>query len=62
LRDLRGGFAGGEDDFRHAGAERAVVVKLGEAEVFEREIAKTVEGLGDLGATLTNIVEQRLDA
>lgn len=34
---LRGRLAGGEDDFRHTGAQGAMVVEAGEAEVLKRK-------------------------
>ena len=41
------------DHFRHAGANRAMVVDLGEADVFEGERAQTVHGVvGGDGAGL----------
>ena len=39
---LRGGLAGGKDDLGHAGAQRAVVIELGETEVFKGQIAQTI--------------------
>jgi len=36
-------FCRGKNYFRHAGAERTMVIELGEAQVFKRQIAKAVE-------------------
>ncbi len=41
---LGGSFAFAEDHFGHALAEGTVVVELGEAEVFEREVAEAGDG------------------
>ena len=41
--DLRGAFALAEDHFRHAAAERAMLVHLGEAEVLEGQMAQALE-------------------
>jgi hypothetical protein len=45
--DLGGGLAGGEDHLGHASAQGAMVVELGEAEVFEGQIFEAVEGIAD---------------
>jgi len=62
LRNLFDRFARGKDDFGHAGAERAVMIDLGKADVLERQIAQTVERVVDGGAALANFFEQRLNA
>ena len=50
---LLGGFAGGVDDFREAGAERSVMVDAAVAEIFEGERGETGGGsLGGEGAAL----------
>ncbi len=59
---LGGGFAGGKDDLGHTGAEGAVMIDLGETEIFERKIAEAVEGFVDRRAALADFVEQRFDA
>jgi len=59
---LRGGFARGEDDFRHAGAEGAMMIDLGEADVLERQIAQAIECVVYGGAAFANIVEQGFNA
>ncbi len=42
--DLGGGFSFAEDDFREALAEGAVVVDIGDADVFEGQMLETLEG------------------
>ncbi len=59
---LRGGLARGKDHLRHAGAQRAVMIELGEAKVLEGQIAQAVQGFVDAGAALAHFVEQRFDA
>ena len=59
-RHLRGGLACGEDHLRHAGAQGAMMVELGEAEIFKRQIAQALQGFGDAGAAFAHFVEQRL--
>ena len=44
LRDLRGSLAFAEDHFWHPLSESAVVIDLGESEVFKGEMAKTLDG------------------
>jgi len=51
LRDLRGCFSLAEDDLRHSVAQRAMVIELGETEVFERKMAKARESF--VGGELT---------
>ena len=59
---LRGGLAGGEDDLGHAGAQRAVVVELGEAAVSSkgRSFRRSMR-IGDRDAALAHFVEQSFD-
>ena len=42
-RDLRGALALAEDHFRHAAAQRAMLVDLGEAEILEGQMAQALE-------------------
>ena len=42
---LRRRFALAEDHFRHAGAQGAVMIHFGEAEIFERKMAQAIHGL-----------------
>ena len=44
LRDLRGSLALAENHFGHALAKGAVVIDLGEAQVFKREMAQALDG------------------
>jgi hypothetical protein len=62
LRNLSGGFAGGEDNFWHAGAERSMMIDFGKAKVFEGKIAETIEGVSDGRAALADFIKQRLNA
>ncbi len=55
--DLGGSFSGGEYDFRHAGAEGAVVVYFGEAEVLKGKVFEAGESFGDGGAAVADFVE-----
>ena len=45
--DLGGGFAGGEDHFGMAAAQRAVVVEGGKRKLLKREGSEAGEGVGD---------------
>jgi len=58
---LRGGLAFAEDHFGHALAEGAVVVELGEAEVFEGEMAQALDGLVGGQFALADLVEELSD-
>ena len=44
VRHLCCGFALGKDDLGHAGAQRAVMIELGEAEIFKGQIAQAARG------------------
>jgi hypothetical protein len=59
---LRGGLASSENHLRHSGAEGAVMIDLGEAEIFKRKIAEAVKGFADGGAALAYFVEQCFNA
>jgi hypothetical protein len=61
LGDVGDGFAGGEDDLGHAGAQGAVMVELGKAHVFKGEVAEALEGGGDVGAAFADLSEQGFD-
>jgi hypothetical protein len=60
--DLGGCFAGGEDDLGHAGAQGAVVVELGEAEVFKGKVFEAIEGIADGNAAVADFVEEGFEA
>jgi hypothetical protein len=42
---LRGSFAAAENNFRESGAQGAMMIELGEAEIFKRKMAQAVERL-----------------
>ena len=53
-----GVFAGGEDDFRHAGTQRAMVIHLSKAQVFEGQVAQAVERFIYVCLPVADFVEQ----
>ena len=55
------GLARCKEHFGHAGAQRAVMIELGKTKVFERQIAKAVQGFIHGGAALAHFVQQRLN-
>ena len=55
------GFCRGEDHFGHAGAQGAMVIELGKAEIFKGQSAQAVERVVHGGAALAHFVEQRFD-
>ena len=61
LGHLRRALAGGEDHLRHAGAQRAMMIELGKADVFKGQVAQAVERIVDLGAALAHFIEQRFN-
>jgi len=58
LGNLSGRFAFAEDDFGHALAKRAVVIEFGEAEVFEGQMTKALDGLIGRELSGPDFVEQ----
>ena len=59
-RYLIRGFARREDDLWHAGPQGAMMIELGEAEVFEGEVLETFERIRHGSAIRLDLVEQRL--
>ena len=49
----------GEDHFRHAVAQRAMMIDLGEAQVFERHVAHADHGRVDIHCAVAHLLEQR---
>jgi len=58
LRHLSGRFALTEDDFGHSLTQGTMMIELGEAEVFEGEVAKAVESFVGGKLTGADLVEQ----
>ena len=46
----------------HAGAQGAVMVDLGEADVFKGQVSQAIERIGNAGVAFANFVEQRFNA
>jgi hypothetical protein len=61
LSYLRGGLSGSEDHLGHACAQGAVMIELGESDIFEGQVAETVEGVSDGGSAFAHFIQQRLD-
>jgi hypothetical protein len=61
LRYLRGGLAGGKDNLGHPGAQRAVMVELGEAQLLEGHTLEPLKSIIHLGPAVADIVQQSLD-
>jgi hypothetical protein len=55
---LRRRFAGAEDGFRGAAPERAVMIDLGESQIFERQVAKPGDRGFDVDAPGAEILEE----
>jgi len=62
LDDLRARLSLREDHFREALTKRAMVVDLGEPQVFVREVSQLVERAADAPCTATNVLEKSFDA
>jgi hypothetical protein len=58
---LRGGLALGKDYLRHAGAQRAMMVELGEAHVFKGHDLQPLKSIIHPDPALADFVEQSLD-
>src|SRR5512140_1744816 len=56
--DVGSGFALSEDDLRHADPNGAMVVNLGEAEVFEREVLELLDRIVGRDLTLFDLLEE----
>jgi len=60
-RHLRWGLAFSEDHLGHAGTKGAVMIHLGEAEVFERQVAQAGDGFVGSEFTFANLLEKSAD-
>src|SRR5580698_1839555 len=58
LRYLCRGLALAEYDFRHPRAQRAMVIELGESEVFKRQMAQAGHGLVGRELSAANLLEE----
>ncbi len=57
-----GGLAGGEDHLGHAGAQGAMMIDLGEAEIFKRQVFQALESIGSQPCALRlHVFEQRFN-
>ena len=57
-QNLRGRLSFSENDLRHAVAQRAMVVHLGEAEVFERQVTQPIDGVVRRQFALAHLLEE----
>jgi hypothetical protein len=60
--NLGGRLACGEDNFRHSSAQGAMVVELGEAEVFEGQVLEAIDGIANGSAPVADFVEESFEA
>ncbi len=60
-RHLRGSLAFSKDNFGHAGAQGAMMVDLGEAEVFERQMAQARDRVIGRELALAHLLEELAD-
>ena len=56
--DVVDGFAQAEDHFGHAVAQRAVVVYLGETDVFEGKMTEFGEGCVSIDSAAANLIQE----
>ena len=56
--DLVGSLALAEDDFRNSVPQRAMMIDLGEAQVFERQVAQAFDGRVDVHRSGADLFEQ----
>lgn len=61
LRRLRGSFFLSENHFRHAPAQAAMMVYLGEAQVFERHVPQAFDGIVGSDLTPAHLLEEFAD-
>ena len=61
LGDLRRSLAFSEDHFGHAGAEAAMVIDLGKAQIFERQMAQAVYCLVGRELAVADLLEEFAD-
>jgi hypothetical protein len=59
--DLHRGLAFSENDFGHAGTQGAVMIDLGEAEIFEREMAQARDRVVGRELALAHLLEKLAD-
>ena len=57
-RNLRGRLSFSENDFRHAVSQRTMMVHLGEAEVFKRQMTQPVHGVVRREFALAYLLEE----
>ena len=58
---LVGSFPGSEDHLGHAGAQAAMMIELGETQVFEWQDAQLLHGIVNVDTAFAHFIEQRLD-
>jgi len=61
LGDLRWSLPFSENHFGHAGAEAAMVIDLGEAEIFERQMAQAIDSIVRLEFAAADLLEKFAD-
>ncbi len=61
LRHLRGGLSGGKNHLRHSGAQRAMMIELGESQVFKRQVLQPLQRVRHGGALCLHFVQQRFN-
>ena len=58
---LRLGLALGKDHLGHAGAQRAMMIELGESEILERQMTQPLQRHADFRPAFAHFCEQQLN-